>query len=224
MFFALSGGTQSFAQCDLKINNPDSLEFRLFIGGASVETEITEMMAIDSVDCGMCLLDIIVIDSLNVHLRTDLNVDTSWTPELQLRNDSLGIRLEVLNPKEQATVDYTAPVATRNSEINVQVFALDGAACAPPATPAQLSRWIGELEKMDFERQRLKYLENLTRQEVCLTTSQIRQLCAYIDDENKRLDFLNASYANCYDRSQFAVLEDLLYLERSKEAFRGIAE
>ena len=214
----LMGGLKA-QTCGLMISNKDSLSFSLFIGGQLAQEDIRSDFRLDSLACTTVLLDIIVKDSSNTHLRTDLVLDTVWIPELLLTSDYTGVTLQLLNPREQVVTDLTAFPSTTRETLDVAVMQVENSTCFPPSTPTEVMELTAVLEGKDFEKQRISLLEKRLPN-LCLTTSQIEMLINTIEDEEKRLSILQFAYDFCYDKSNYSSLTKLLYLERNIASFQ----
>ena len=213
----LIGGLKA-QTCGLMISNKDSLSFSLFVGGKLAKDDVVADIQLDSLECTTVLLDLIVKDSSNTHLRTDLQLDTAWIPMLELSSEFTGVQLRLLNPREPVVEDLTAFPTSTKETLEVAVMQVENSTCFPPSTPTEVMELTAVLEGKDFEKQRIALLEKRLPN-LCLTTSQIEMLINTIEDEEKRLSILQFAYDFCYDKSNYSSLTKLLYLERNIASF-----
>lgn len=219
LLFSLFFWTGLEAQtCSISLNNADSLEFSLFLGGKPVLEKTRESVSLDSLSCASLLIDLFVHDSTGTYLRTDLELDTAWTPQLALVNDSNIVTLQLLNPR--AVRDYVSLPQNASMELAVNRMEVSTVNCFPPSTPDEVQSILSQLDQLDFERQRIGLLEREIPK-LCLTTDQIQALIETIDDESKRLSLLRIAHPHCYNKADYSSLVNLLYLERSIKSFKN---
>ena len=205
----------------LELQASDSISYTLFVSGVPQLEMVSGTQMLDSIAAGPCLIDLMVHDSVPVHLRVDLKKKANYPLTLLLERNaedsSTPYALRRLRAEGEPE-DYTHPAGQAASSLQVEVLMAGKSTCAPPASPATLTAAIQELEGTDFERERVKMMERLFSSN-CLTTKQIGHLVELIEDESRRLGLLQRAYKNCFDPSNYAQLAELLYLSKSKGDF-----
>lgn len=205
----------------LELRASDSTSYTLFVSGVPQLEMVSGTQVLDSIAPGPCLIDLMVHDSVPVHLRVDLKKKANYPLTLLLERNaedaSTPYALRRLRAEGEPE-DYTHPAGQAENSLQVEVLMAGEGSCAPPASPASLLAAMAELENTDFERERVKMMERLISSN-CLTTKQIGHLVELIEDESRRLRMLQRAYKNCFDPSNYAQLSELLYLSKSKEAF-----
>jgi hypothetical protein len=197
-------------------NAADSITYSVWRGEELFGDSLHGSFAVDGLFPEEQLFEVRILQDPMVYLRTRVELDTSWVPQISVLPQGEQFTLELLNAGDRPQ-DYTQPNAALY-ELEVQVFTVSGDDCAPPALPSDVRNWIADLQEMEFERNREKYLKRILNEE-CLTISQSRQLISTIDDEEKRLELLKAGHQMSFEKDRYHELNDLLYLDRSQTEF-----
>ncbi len=204
--------------------SPDSLEVTLFLDGNEIATPFilgedgAKHLTIDSLSTSKHFVDVLIEDSLQTYLRTDLSLDTSVVPKLRLIKNASTYTLKLDNAEEALARNYTS-IESTSLALDVEVNVSVDASCAPPASPLMMQTWTNEIDTFEFERDREKLLKQVLGVS-CLTTQQIAVLLREVEDEERRLELLKRAYPKCFNKHAFAELESLLYLSRSKDDFK----
>lgn len=207
----------------IQFTSPDSLDIELYLDGnivadAHVLNDAGDRaILLDSLSLSTHYIDVLVQDSLNTFLRTELVIDSLSIPEIQLTQVGGAYTLRLVNPVS-LTRDFTSLEATQ-STLQVQVNISEQTTCGPPASPAMMQAWLHEIVQYEFERDRSKLLKQVLGVS-CLTTQQIEQLVSQIEDEERRVELLKKGYEKCFNRRSYDELSNMLYLSRNKEAFQ----
>lgn len=205
--------------------SPDSLEVTLFLDGNEIITPFilgedgAKHLMLDSLSSSKHYVDVLIEDSLQTYLRTDLSLDTSVVPKLRLIKNSSTYTLRLDNAEEALTRNYTS-FESVTPTLDVQVNVSVDAGCAPPASPLMMQTWTNEIDTFEFERDREKLLKQVLGVS-CLTTQQISTLLRQVEDEERRLELLKRAYPKCFNKHAYQELVSLLFLSRSRDDFKG---
>ncbi|MFT4683079.1 MAG: hypothetical protein ACI87M_000577 [Yoonia sp.] len=211
-------------QAAMEFIAPDSLDVTLFVDGNEIERAFTlgedgaQHLLLDSLTPSIHYIDVLIEDSLQTYLRTDLTLDTVIVPKLRLIQNANSFTLQLDNAAEALQRNYTS-IESVSRTLDVQVNVSVEAGCAPPASPLMMQTWNNEIDTFEFERDREKLLKQVLGVS-CLTTQQISSLLHQVEDEERRLDLLKRAYSQCFNKHAYQELETLLYLTRSKENFK----
>ena len=217
--FSVSSHAQAGA---LQFVSPDSLDIELYLDETMVEeaAALNEdgdlSILLDSLSLAEHYLDVLIQDSLNTFLRTELQIDSLTIPVIALTQVGETYTLELANPGA-VTRDFTSFEASQ-ATLQVQVNVSEQATCGPPASPAMMQAWMNEIVTYEFERDRSKLLKQVLGVS-CLTTQQIELLVSQVEDEERRVELLKKGYEKCFNRRSYDQLSNMLYLSRNKEAF-----